>query len=298
MAKNIYSYITSKLVNLMQSNITPWRMSWGLDLPMNHFTKYEYRGINFLLLNAVASVNGWSNKWLTFNQLTKLKGRLVKGATGYPVLLWKFKAVNPDDPDEKPLPLLRYYTVFNLSETVHIPYMYDTKPVMTDDERFAECEKIIGNYSNKPRVIFGNYNPAYSRSDDLITMPERSKFSDPEEFYSTYFHEITHSTGHPTRLDRPLTANKKDYMKEELIAELGFAYLCAKAKISNKSLIENQAAYLKGWISAFEQDSTLIFKASTQAEKAVKLITQDWGDYYLEPRFQTTEIPKRNWIIN
>ncbi len=276
-----YTIITNRIIAQLEKDIAPWRKEWSGRTPTNLVSKKPYKGINLILL----SMNEFtSNYWLTFKQAQQLGGKIKKGSTGTPVIFWKtdnYAVTVPNDSTEENAPktkivlkpgfLLRYYTVFNLDQCEGIK-----NPQVTGQE-FTPINKaniIIDNYATKPQIVHNDGDRAfYSPARDILTMPSKNNFISPEAYYSTLFHELTHSTGHEKRLNRwkkeeVLSFGNESYSKEELIAELGSAFLCADSGISNKT-IENQTAYIRGWLKALKNDKKLIIHASAKATRAV-----------------------------
>ena len=178
------------------------------------------------------------------------------------------------------IPVLRFYTVFNLEQTMGIPAKYI--PVLTPENQIVfdpigNAEEIIANYQNGPIIQHGGNRACYSPSLDRIMMPERIQFEKEEEYYSTLFHEMTHSTGHWSRLDRPGMENirfgSENYSKEELIAEFGAAFLCAQTGIAHAT-IQNSGAYIKNWLEKLRNDKKLAIQAAHKAQKAVDFIME------------------------
>ena len=144
--------------------------------------------------------------------------------------------------------------------------------------KIAWCENIIENMPNSPELKSIDGNRAfYSPALDFVNMPDIKQFETPEDYYATFFHELTHATGHASRLAReevmdPVTFGSKAYSREELVAEMGASFLCSTVQIDYDSITENSAAYLAGWLQVLREDSKFIFKAATEAQKAVNYI--------------------------
>lgn len=163
------------------------------------------------------------------------------------------------------VPYLKYSYAFNLSQTS----LYDSAESIS---RIISADELISQMQNVPQIKNNYRRCAYNLTDDFITVPIISDFDTSGEYYSALFHELIHSTGHPSRLNRiSLHESKEQYCEEELIAELGSSYLCAMCGISN-SVLENQAAYLHGWMSKIGSDSNILIRASVQTKKAIDLL--------------------------
>jgi antirestriction protein ArdC len=240
-----------------------------------------YRGVNQLLLSCSRFGSPY---WLTFNQAKDLGGTVKKGEHGWPVVFYKeFKA--EDDPGiqdgetntkDRAHYMLRYYTVFNLSQCELPAKVMDAiakhQPVKVESDPIASCEEIVTGWTQHPPIEHGKDGAWYSPSKDVIGMPDVDTFTSRPEYYSTLFHELAHSTGHASRLDRfekehNHTFGSADYSREELVAEITAAFLCGKAGIETSTL-ENSSAYCKAWITRLKGDSKLIVNSAGKAQKA------------------------------
>jgi len=283
MSNEVYQIITDQILKLLEQGTVPWCRPWSQvsgDGPMN-VRGTPYRGANYFLLTSL----GYERPiYLTFKQALELGGNVRRGEKGWPVVYWKMlKAKNPDadqpaedthSPDDKPkmIPFLRYFTVFNIAqcEGLKLPDRFSEKPEPPPCfDPIEAADKIWMGYQNPPSLRFSGNMAGYSSSRDQITMPPKSAFDGGEEYYSTLFHEMGHSTGHKNRLSRDLGYGRghQDYAREELVAEMCSAFLCAKAGIS-VPVIENQAAYLDSWSQALKNDPKLFVTAAGKAQKA------------------------------
>lgn len=274
---SVYEIITERIVKQLESGVAPWRKPWTCQTPTNLVTQKEYRGLNVFTL---ASQGFASRFWLTFNQAMKLGGRICKGEKSSPVIFWNVgedqETTSQDGTKETSRRfLLRYYSVFNLSQTEDIDIPASLLQETRTNNPIETCEQIVANMPNPP--AFEQSDKAwYSPSNDVVGMPARGLFHSSEEYYATKFHELAHSTGHEKRLhrenfDNPVSFGSESYSKEELIAEMSSAMLCGVAGIEQKTL-DNSAAYLKSWIARFKSDSRLIVSAASQAQKATDFI--------------------------
>ena len=273
----IYEIVTEKIIKQLESGVAPWRKPWTSQTPANLITQKEYRGLNVFTL---ASQGFPSRFWLTFNQATKLGGRIRKGEKSSPVIFWNVsderETSTQDGAKQISRPfLLRYYSVFNLSQAEGIDISASLLQEMRTNDPIETCEQLVTNMPNSP--AFEQSDKAwYSPSNDVVGMPARGLFHSSEEYYATEFHELAHSTGHAKRLhrerfDNPVSFGSESYSKEELIAEMTAAMLCGIAGIEQKTL-ENSAAYLKTWIARLKSDSRLLVSAASQAQKAADFI--------------------------
>jgi antirestriction protein ArdC len=226
----------------------------------------------------LASSGFASPYWLTFCQAQELGGHVRKGESGTPVVFWKFGTRLVEDGEEvieKPSLLCRYYTVFNVSQCEALRLQPVAEPTPQLDP-IDTCEQVVTQWLGKPAIRHGSNRASYSKAADLVQMPDRGCFDSAEEYYSTLFHELTHSTGHPLRLNRPSLAESErfgdeKYSAEELVAEMGAAFLCGFTGIENKT-INNSAAYLRSWLMVLKNDARLVLVAAGQAQKAADLI--------------------------
>ncbi len=274
---SVYEIVTEKIIKQLESGVAPWRKPWTCQTPANLITQKEYRGLNVFTL---ASQGFPSRFWLTFNQSTKLGGKIRKCEKSSPVIFWNVgdeqETTTPEGRKESSRPfLLRYYSVFNFSQTEGIDIPASLLQETRTNNPIEACEQIVSNMPNPP--AFQQSDRAwYSPSSDVVGMPARSLFHSSEEFYATEFHELAHSTGHPKRLhrenfDNPAHFGSESYSKEELIAEMTAAMLCGIAGIEQNTL-GNSAAYLKTWIARLKSDSRLLVSAASQAQKAADFI--------------------------
>ncbi|MDH5543699.1 MAG: zincin-like metallopeptidase domain-containing protein [Nitrospinota bacterium] len=285
---NVYEIVTDKIINALENGVIPWRKPWRSGGPKNLISKKPYRGINVLLLGLGMDLRGFASPWFaTFRQISQLGGTVKKGEKGTCVVFWK--ALDRDDVDEtgdsvesdeksgKQTPyVLRYYKVFNIDQTEGIPPEKIPQEEILEFNPVEEAEKIVRDYEDSPLILFEGNRASYNRILDLVRMPAKKSFEGVEEYYSTLFHELVHSTGHEKRLAR--LANTKanfgseEYSCEELVAEMGSAFLCSSAGIENSSVLQNSAAYIANWLKALKDDRRLLLRASSQAQKAANYI--------------------------
>lgn len=276
-----YEIMTEKIVKMVEeSGMLPWQRPWNVTdrVPANlERPDKPYRGINFWVL----LMHGYTSPfWATYNQVKRLGGHVKKGEKGTMVVFWKIKTKEDRDTgDIKKTPILRYYYVFNLEQTTGIPE--EKIPAVTetpklDFEPIEACEKILKDMPIPMKIVNHGFDRAtYSPYLDKITMPNKEDFKSVEEYYSTLFHELSHATGHETRCNRKDAFGsyfgKEKYSKEELVAEMSSCFLCNTAGIENK-VIDNSAAYIKGWLSKLKNDPRMLIFAASAAEKAADYI--------------------------
>lgn len=275
---NVYEIVTNRIIETLEAGEIPWKKSWNskTQAPRNLTSGKTYSGINvFILLSARFQ----SPYWLTFKQATEKGGTVRKGEKGLPIVFWSTTEKEDDKTGEiKKTGFLRYYTVFNITQ---IDGLKDVPAVEVHEETegaeaFDMAHDIVAGMPDAPAVKHGFTRACYIPSVDEINMPLMRSFGQPEEYFSTLFHELAHSTGHENRLNRKGSGEIRhfgdaDYSKEELVAEFGAAFLCAEAGIS-QAVITNQAAYIQGWLKALKNDSKLLVTAAAQAQKAADYI--------------------------
>jgi len=286
--QDVYQIVTDKVITLLEQGTIPWQKPWrggAAGMPKNAITKKPYRGVNVFMLAVTSHALGYeSSYWLSYKQALELGGNVKKGEKSTLVIFWNWLEKEKTDPETgerhtEEIPFLRYYNVFNADQCENITIPKDDTPKIPDLEftPIRACENIVAHMPNKPQIVHDNVKRAYYRPcDDLVHMPSREKFVSVEEYYSTLFHELTHSTGHESRLNRKdnekLAAfGSADYSKEELVAEMGAAFLCGYAEIENKT-IDNSAAYIQGWLKQLKNDKKLIVHAAAQAQKSTDYI--------------------------
>ena len=310
-AADIYKMVTDKVISMFKNaKASDYHRAWKDDqffIPLNYDSKKPYRGVNRLLLEEnIGIIGSFANPYfLTFKQIKKHGGKLKKGSKGYEVIYYSFIYSVPAAPNRKALkttevadviahlqkynlpesvvkrvPLLRYYRVFNGKDVEGIQFNLQEvkigRAVPDNAPENQAAQSIVENYPNAPEIKHGGNRAYYSPPADYVQMPNASNFDSANDYYRTLFHELIHSTGHPSRLNRELNTNHKSeaYAKEELTAEMGAVFLSAWAGImwyNNK----NHAAYLKSWNNAIkeaENDSKFIMRAAAAAQKATDYI--------------------------
>ena len=272
---NIKSYerITERIETLLAAGVVPWHKPWkaSTGLPRNLITQKPYRGINVFLLMAMGYE---SPNWLTFRQAIQLGGSVKKGEKSCPVVFWKqFKIEDEESGEAKKIPILRIYHVFNTAQCEGL------KPVTAAEEvplTVTSATEIVAKMPQPPKIKSGMSHAFYQPVNDTVGMPERKRFESEDAYHATLFHELVHSTGHESRLKRASIMERNGfgsmpYCKEELVAELGSAFLCGQAEIVDRT-IDNSAAYIEGWLDSLKDDPTLIVYAAAQAQKAADFI--------------------------
>lgn len=270
---DVYKIVTDRIIELLEQGTVPWQKPWtDAGVPANLLSKRPYRGINFWLL---LSLNYERNLFLTWDQLKKIGGSVKQGEHGQVVVFWKTikKTDNLEGEDQKNVPLLRYYKVFNIAQCKDIPEDLVTPLVQKEHDPIAECEAIFNGMPDCPPVKFKEQKAFYDIIGDYINMPKKKSFKTVEGYYSTLFHELVHSSGSEKRLKRPTITEMAEfgsepYSIEELVAELGAAYLCSFTGIL-AAQIKDSTAYIKGWLGKLKDDKRFIIRASGYSQRAV-----------------------------
>ena len=278
---DIYQTVTNRILTALEQGVIPWRKPFQTSfspIPVNYSTGKAYRGINVFLLN----ITGWQlgyphNTWLTFNQAKKLGGYVRKGAQSETIVFWKPAEIATDDEkgEEKPRTVFiaRSYSVFNIEQCEGLDL--ESQPLPAPE--LGSADQIFANYPHhRPELLTGN-KAAYYPQLDRIRIPQLENFTSPSSYYTTLFHELVHSSGHNTRLNREGIANAKrsdkiQYAQEELVAEMGASFLRAFTGIETPELTTNTTAYIQSWLKALSDDKKMIVKAASQAQQAVDYI--------------------------
>jgi antirestriction protein ArdC len=271
---DVYQYVTDRMIERLEKGEVPWvnTRSKPLLAARSFTTGHRYRGINAFLLS---SYNGASPFWITFRTAKEAGGNVRKGAKSQIAVFWKLWETKEVDErgNLKSYPVLRYYNVFSLDdcEGVECPLA----DAVTNSDPIGIAEEVVKNFRDCPRIDFGASGRAFYRvSEDRVVCPQRSGFTSTAGFYRTLFHELVHSTGAKSRLDRFETAMSEhsfdadSYGLEELTAELGAAMLLAHCGLFEE-MEEKNASYLSHWLKALKADPKLIVKAAGKAQRAV-----------------------------
>jgi antirestriction protein ArdC len=284
---NTYDIVTEKIIGLLEQGIVPWRRPWAsTGLPRNLVSKKPYRGVNLFLLSTTKYLSPF---WLTMKQANELGGSVRKGEHSQIVVFWKVDQIATAETESDPENgeaneksrrrfVLRYYRLFNLEQCQLPQAVLDKVPkIETHQHDPSEAaERIIAGMPNPPEIQYAGSQAFYSLITDRITLPPRELFISAEEHFGTWAHEASHASGHPQRVNRKSITDAAPfgspvYSFEELVAECSAAYLCAEAGISS-ALIENQAAYIQGWLTTLRSDKRMVVMAAAQAQKAADYI--------------------------
>ena len=282
MGKSVYEMVTDRIIAQMEQGIIPWEKPWAgiRSGAYNRISKKPYSLINQMML----SHNG---EYASFKQWQQLGGHVRKGAKSEIVVFWKIQPVEEKQDDgtviKKSVPLLRYYNVFHISQVEGVEPLAEDE--LKEIEPIEEAENILKDYITRENITLEHVagdKAYYSPNRDMIHLPLMEQFKDASEYYSTAFHEATHSTMKERRCNRmegrkgKLVAFESDeYSKEELIAEIGSANIMNILNIETKKSFRNSTAYIQNWLEVLKNDVRFIVSASSKAEKAVKYILNE-----------------------
>lgn len=270
----MYEVINSMIMEKLRNGKMPWKQTWSNFGPArNYVSKKPYRGINALTLN---NTDFEYPLYMTFLQVKELGGHIKRGSKSIEVIYWGSLEFENDD-HVKRIPFLRYYNVFIVDcidgIELKLPERYVNDPI-------DACETIVKDMPSKPRIEHGGDEPHYNRREDKVKIPHRENFILSDEYYATLFHELAHSTGHESRLNREecmksSVYGSRDYCKEELVAEIATCFLCGEARITN-SIIDNSSAYIQFWLERLtymlKEDNKAFVRASALAQKATDFV--------------------------
>lgn len=268
---DVYALVTNRIIELLEQGTVPWQQPWtSSGEPRNLLTKRPYKGLNILLLNSLGFKH---NLFLTWKQIKTNGGSVIKDQKGQFIVFNKM-VEDKDDPTKKRF-FLRYYKVFNIEQCTGI----NSDLLPQEDRTFEKvetCDVIAENMPNRPQITVGGKEAYYSQSEDRVNMPPIKSFKAAEPYYSVLFHELIHSTGHESRLNRKEVSGKivfgsPEYSLEELVAELGACYLKSYTGILGEG-ITNNSAYIQNWLEKLRNDKKFIVHAASRAQRAVDYI--------------------------
>jgi antirestriction protein ArdC len=270
MAQEKMNEIVAKVITAIENNETGyWTKSWiGGGLPTNYTTKVSYSGMNIVTLMLMQELNNWTtNQFLTFNQIQKIKGaKLKKGSTSTPVFFFKIIEKLEEVEGEMKIikiPLLKFYYVFNIDQVEGIE-------IDTNKAQDLNLNEFVSN----TQVTIKNRSEAfYSPTEDYIGIPDLQMFKSTQSYASTLLHELSHSTGHESRLNRDLGGKfgSESYAKEEVIAELSNMFLCSHLHIQNEQ--RQSEAYIKNWlVDSLKAEPKILWKIASEAQKAFNFL--------------------------
>ena len=269
---DIYAEITNRIIDQMENGIIPWQKPWiASGNCVSYATGKPYSLLNQMLL-------GRPGEYATYKQIQAAGGCVRKGEKASIVVFWKWLEQKDEETGEiKEIPFLRYYNVFHIDQCDGLKARH-AEPLPMTAHADQKAESIICDYLKTSGVKLEHMEgdrAFYRPSDDSIILPLLAQFKETAEYYSTAFHEMIHSTGHMSRLNRlEKTAffGTEAYSKEELIAEIGAAALVNAAGLETSDSFRNNAAYVQNWLQVLKNDKRFIVSAASKAEKAVSLI--------------------------
>lgn len=276
--RDLYAEVTSKIIAALEAGTPPWIRPWSGDLeriPVNGFSRRPYRGINCVLLTLEAQLRGFGrNQWLTYRQATELGAQVRGGECGTAVVFYKRHELLANEAEDgaepRIVPLLRSFTVFNVAQIDRLPERL-RQPAAEPSGWVREHapEKLLAD--SRARIEHGGFAAFYSPLDDRIQLPERELFAEAGSYYATALHELIHWSGHSKRLDRQLGRRfgEAAYAVEELVAEIGSAFLCAACRLEGQL---QHASYIADWIKVLKTDKRAVFAAAAKAQQAADYI--------------------------
>jgi antirestriction protein ArdC len=311
---DIYEAVTNRIIEAMEQGTIPWHKPWAMHTvsktksekadsrltAVSYATGHAYSLLNQMLL-------GRPGEYVTFKQCQDAGGKVRKGEKSSMVVFWKILEQQKTDDNGKPVaddngkpimktvPILKYYNVFHIDQCEGLTPKHDgsrkprkpaaDKPALPAISPIDAAEAIVSDYATRCKLAdlrIGYQDRAfYSPGRDLVSVPEIGQYKHASEYYSTLFHELVHSTGHKSRLDRFSGADAaaafgdESYSKEELVAEIGSAAICNRIGIETESTFRNSTAYIQNWLNQLRNDKRLIVSAASRADKAVSMILND-----------------------
>jgi len=283
--QDVYTRVTNKIIADLEQGVRTWMKPWNAEHAAGRITKplrhngQAYNGINILMLWSAAVTEGYSAPiWMTFRQAKELGANVRKGEKGelvvYANTITRTEENSNGEEVEHAIPFMKGYTVFNVEQIDGLPshYYQLAEPVLDPVERIDHAESFFG--ATKADIRHGGNMAYYAVQADRIQLPPFESFRDAESYYATLAHETTHWTRHPSRLDRDFGRKRwgdEGYAQEELVAELGSAFLCADLGITPE-VRDDHAAYIDSWLEVLKQDKRAIFTAAAHAQRAVDFL--------------------------
>lgn len=296
MKADVYEKVTNKIIADLEKGELTWLKPWSsgntegrITRPLRH-NGLPYSGINILMLWGAALEKGYDAPfWMTFKQAQELGAHVRKSESGHLVVyantITKTEEGENGEQEERQIPFMKGYTVFNVEQIEGLPEHYMTKPVQVIDtaQRNAQAESFFS--ATGADIRHGGNSAHYSGGSDHVQMPHFETFRSPEAYYATLAHELTHWTKHPKRLDRDFGRKQwgdEGYAREELVAELGAAFLCADLALTPEAGAEH-AAYIQSWLKVLKENKRAIFSAAAHAQRAADFL------HGFQPQHQTQE---------
>ncbi|HDY8011515.1 TPA: ArdC family protein [Vibrio vulnificus] len=286
---DFYQTITNQIIQALEAGIKPWVCPWdrtqATGLPINASTHQPYQGMNIMLLWMSAAERNFSSPyWLTFKQAKELGGKVRKGEKGTTIFFYTLvKKKEIESEKEEVYPMLKTYTVFNLDQIDELSLKQEERQTPCHEiERLDDVEAFIE--ATQAELIYGGQKAFFRPSADIVVIPDRARFHSTADLYATIMHELTHWSGHKSRLDREMKGEfgSKDYAQEELVAELGSAFLMATFGVVGEVQHES---YIASWLEALKNDKRYIFKAAAQASKAHQYLLSFCNEITVDAEF-------------
>jgi antirestriction protein ArdC len=294
--EHVHDQITNRIIRALEAGTVPWQKPWGAGggWPRSMTTNKRYQGVNVLVLGMTSEERGYSSPWWgTYRQIQELGGHVLRGQsaksdTGSTTVMFAETRERDEDeadprtgePGRRRYTVAKAFRVFNAAQCEGLPERFYPQP--GTEELLAGPQAVLDGYlaHGGPRLDHVPIDRAYyTGENDRIVLPLRTQFKSPGHYYGTSFHEAVHSTGHPSRLNRPGIAEfdhfgSGKYAREELVAQIGAAMLLAETGVDEPGLFDNSAAYVQSWLRTLKNDRSLVVSAASQAYKAVDLITE------------------------
>lgn len=286
MYRDLYAEVTNRIVLALEAGVTPWIRPWSADFdptPINAVSRRSYRGINAVLLTLEAQSRGFGRSaWMTYRQAIELGAQVRRGESGTTAIFYKLHELSTpttveqieDEKKSKVISFLRWYTVFNIAQIDGLPERLGVKEALTTWDPHQAADAILRE--SRATMQHGGTEAYYSLPDDRIQLPERGHFPDATSYYATALHELVHWTGHPGRLNRNLGRRfgEAAYAIEELVAEMGSAFLCASCYLEGQL---RHANYIGNWLQVLKNDKRAVFAAAAKAQQATDYIESVCG---------------------
>lgn len=283
--KDVYTRVTDRIIADLEKGVRSWLKPWSAQHPAGSVTRplrqngVPYRGINVMLLWGEATERGFSAPlWMTYKQAQELGGQVRKGERGslvvYANRITRTETNESGEDTEREIPFMRGYTVFNVDQVDALPAHYYAQPVnpLPLSKRIESADRFMT--ATGATINHGGDRAFYSPARDMVQLPPFAAFRDAESYYATACHELTHWTSATSRLDRSFNAKRfgdHGYAREELVAELGAAFLCADLGITPE-IRDDHAAYLGHWLNVLREDKRAIFSAAAHAQRAADFL--------------------------
>lgn len=286
MNADVYQRITDRIVAALEQGAAPWHKPWNAEHAAGRITRplrcngIPYRGVNVIMLWMTAAERGYAAPlWLTFKQAQELGGHVRKGEKGslvvYANTICKTETDEATGEDqERVIPFMKGYTVFNAEQVEGLPahFYAVAQPVLDPVARIAQAEAFFA--ATGATIRHGGNMAFYTQAEDRVQMPPFEAFRDAESYYATLAHELTHWTKHPSRLDRDCGRKRwgdEGYAAEELVAELGAAFICADLGLAAEPRADH-ASYIASWLNVLKDDKRAIFTAAAHAQRAADFL--------------------------